>query len=116
MTARQGPRKASREQRVTRQMTWLLVAAGMLRRRPFQEKVILGAIAAAALAGMGKESQTRNLARMAAYVKRLDQRALGAVKVAGEAGADAVEKATEVSADAVEKATEQAIGKATRRG
>lgn len=108
----QRPRKASREQRVTRQMTWLLIAGGILRRHRFQEAVILGAIAAAALAAMGKESQTRNVARLAAYVKQLDQRALGAVKTAEQAAIGTAEKAV----DAVEKTTEEAAQKATRRG
>jgi hypothetical protein len=52
----------------------LLIGLGFLRSRRVIEAAIIGAVALAALAGLARENQTRNRARMAAWLKRQSSR------------------------------------------
>jgi hypothetical protein len=72
----QPPRKGSRP----RQFAWLLVAAGIIRSRPFLEQVIIAAIVVAALAGIGRQGQANTWLRIRAWVRRIDQRTERMVK------------------------------------
>jgi hypothetical protein len=91
MTAQRS--RTSRERRV-RHLTLLAVVAAVLRNHRFQENVAVGAIVLAALAGVGREIETRSSARALAWVKKFDQRAERAIKVREQATADAVKKAS----------------------
>ena len=90
----QPSRTGSREQRLTRRLTWLAVAMGILRSRRFQDQVIVAAIVLAALAGLGRERQARAFARMLAWARKLDQQAGRAIRAPERVTSDAVKKAT----------------------
>lgn len=78
----QSPRTGNRERRLTRDLTWAAVAMAILRSHRFQDQVIVGAIALAALAGLSREMRTHTFARARAWARRLDQRAEHAIKPA----------------------------------
>jgi hypothetical protein len=71
-----------REGRLTRRLTWLAVALGILRSRRFQDRVIVDAIVLAALASLGRNARGRAFAGARAWLKRLDQRTEHAVTAA----------------------------------
>jgi hypothetical protein len=62
--------RVRRQQRIIWYRVGLASAVTMLRSRRFHERVILGAVALAALAGMAKENQTRTMGRLVAWDKR----------------------------------------------
>lgn len=75
----EGPAMGARRSRLTRRRqrrVWLRIGLGILRSRPFHERVILAIIGAAAMARIARESQARALARLAAWDRqqRLRQR------------------------------------------
>lgn len=97
MAAQRG--QAGKERRA-RRITWLLLVTAILRDRRFHESVMFCAIAAAALAGLGREMNSRSLQRARAWLTKLDAHAAHAIKAAGEAAGEAAEKAVEkVKAD-----------------
>ena len=61
-----GQPQAARNHRVA----LLLIGLGFLRSRRVVEAVIIGVVGLAALAALARENQTRNRARMAAWLKR----------------------------------------------
>jgi hypothetical protein len=61
-------------------MVMLRIVLGILRSRTFHKLVITAVLALAALAGLGRESQARNLARMAAWDKAQKLRRQGTAK------------------------------------
>ena len=69
------PPQPARRGRLTRRLTWLAVATGILRSRRFQGQVAVGAVVLAALAGLGRDMRTRGWARTRAWARKLDQRA-----------------------------------------
>jgi hypothetical protein len=71
-----------REGRLTRRLTWLAVALGILRSRRFQDRVIADAIVLAALAGLGRDARGHAFAGARAWLKRLDRRAERAITAA----------------------------------
>jgi hypothetical protein len=65
-----GPAVMARRSRLARRRqrrVWLRIGLGILRSRPFHERVILAIIGAAAIARIARESQARALARLAAW-------------------------------------------------
>jgi hypothetical protein len=75
-------------------LAWLCIGMGVvsraLRSRPFHERVIIGAIAVAALSGLGQETRSRSFARLVDYAKKLDERAGHAVKKLDEKAEHAI--------------------------
>lgn len=73
MTAEMAPRP-TRPQGVRQRMvrSWILLASAgeVLRDRRFQEKVIMAAIVAAALAELGRDNQARPLRRAATWYRK----------------------------------------------
>ncbi len=61
--------------RLTRRLTWLAVATGILRSRRFQGQVLTGAVVLAALAGLGRELRAHAWVRARAWARKVDQRA-----------------------------------------
>ncbi|MGH3175997.1 MAG: hypothetical protein ACRDPF_19300 [Streptosporangiaceae bacterium] len=86
--------QAGRERRA-RRITWLLLVTAILRDRRFHESVVFGAIMLAALAGLGREMNSRSFERARAWLGKLDEQAAHAIKAAGEAAGEAAEKAVE---------------------
>ena len=78
---------SSRDNHTALRLTRLALLGHMLRSRGFYERVTFAAIVLAALASLGKENQTRTLARLAAWNKRqlqfLERKAKGAVTPSG---------------------------------
>ena len=76
--------RASRDQR----MAWLVVGLAVAVRLPrdprFQRRVIMGAIGLAALGGLAHNGQATSLARLVAWDKKQQMRAMRVVK--GKAG------------------------------
>lgn len=73
-------RRLVRDQRLAREVTWLAVAARILRSRDFHDQVIVGAIVLAGLAGLGREELGHALARARVWSRKLDQRAARAIE------------------------------------
>lgn len=68
------PQVPGRDDRTGMRLTSLALLGHMLRSRGFYERVVFAAIVLAALAKLGQENQTKNLARLAAWNKRQIQR------------------------------------------
>ncbi len=60
------PRATARNHRVA----LLMIGLGYLRSRPVAEAAVIGAVGVAALAGLARENQARNWARLAAWLAR----------------------------------------------
>jgi hypothetical protein len=78
-SARQS-RAANGNQRGVRLMIGLAAAARLARDPHFQQRVVVLAIALAAASGLAREGQTRSLARLVAWDKHAQMRAVRAVK------------------------------------
>jgi hypothetical protein len=74
------PGTPARPRRLGRMLIGLGIVSRTFRSRRFYERVIVGAVALAALSGMGKESGGRAIERLIAYARKLDQRAEHAVR------------------------------------
>jgi hypothetical protein len=66
--------RRSRLARRRRRAVWLRIGLGILRSRPFHERVVLVVIGVAAITRLGRESQARALGRLAAWDRRQRQR------------------------------------------
>ena len=75
-----------------RRLTWLAVLIGILRTRRFQDNVAVGAVLVAALAGMGRETQTHSVDRFRGWIRKLDARAEHAIKAGERVATDAARK------------------------
>ena len=71
-----GPVRVARQSRRARRRqraVWLRIGLGILRSRPFHERVILVVIGVAAVARIAQEGQDRAFARLAAWDQRQRQ-------------------------------------------
>jgi hypothetical protein len=69
MVARQSRAARRRQRRV-----WVRIGLGILRSRPFHERVVLAVIAVAAIVRIAREGQARGLDRLVAWDQRQRQR------------------------------------------
>lgn len=75
MTARPSPAAPRRHR-----LAWLMVALGLLRSRPLHERIVLALVVLAALTGLARENQTRNIARLVAWDQKQTLRQQRAVR------------------------------------
>ena len=66
--------RQSRAARRRQRAVWLRIGLGILRSRPFHERVVLVIIGVAAIARIARDSQAGALARLAAWDRRQRQR------------------------------------------
>jgi hypothetical protein len=90
--AKTGRSSRASEERRARGITWLLLVTAILRDRRFQSGVVFSAIALAAMAGLGREMNSRSFQRARDWLAKLDEQAGRAIKAPEKATADVVRK------------------------